>query len=256
MEQNQGQAVAVPSGWFIVTGANGSIGCEVAKGLVARGYSVIMACRNEQKGREAASKVMNEYPDARLRVSLLDVTSGESIASFVASLEGEEICGILNNAGAKFPSFGLTAEGVERTFAINYFGPKALTEALLPHLAPGSAVVNTISVTAFLSRLSDADFRPEPGRFGQLRTYGKSKLAMLRYTRELAARRPDLRVNATDPGIVNSNMITMGRWYDHLADLVFRPLCKTPAQGAIPALNAITSPSTGRYFSGKRSRAL
>ncbi|MGN1216279.1 MAG: SDR family NAD(P)-dependent oxidoreductase, partial [Candidatus Cryptobacteroides sp.] len=86
MEQNQGQAVAVPSGWFIVTGANGSIGLEVVKGLLARGYSVIMACRSEEKGRAAARKVIDEYPDARLRVAPLDVTSQESIAAFVGSL--------------------------------------------------------------------------------------------------------------------------------------------------------------------------
>ena len=134
MGQNKSQAVKVPSGWFIVTGANGSIGSEVVKGLAARGYSVIMACRNAEKGRAAAAKVLDEYPDANLRVSVLDVTFGESIRAFVSGLEGERISGILNNAGAKFPEFGLTAEGVERTFAINYFGPKALTEALLPHL--------------------------------------------------------------------------------------------------------------------------
>ena len=186
----------------------------------------------------------------------LDVTSGESIRAFVSGLEGERISGILNNAGAKFPEFGLTAEGVERTFAINYFGPKALTEALLPHLESGSAVVNTISLTAFLSRLSEKDLRPDRSSFGQLRTYGKSKLAMLQYTRELAVRRPDLRINATDPGIVDSNMITMGRWFDPLADLLFRPICKTPSQGAIPAINAITSPATARYFSGRGSRRL
>ena len=131
-----------------------------------------------------------------------------------------------------------------------------MTEALLPHLESGSAVVNTISLTAFLSRLSEKDFRPDRSRFGQLRTYGKSKLAMLQYTRELAARRPDLRINATDPGIVDSNMITMGRWFDPLADLLFRPICKTPSQGAIPAINAITSPATARYFSGRGSRRL
>ncbi|MGN0201850.1 MAG: SDR family NAD(P)-dependent oxidoreductase [Candidatus Cryptobacteroides sp.] len=255
MGQNQSQVV-VPSGWFIVTGANGSIGCEVVKGLAARGYSVIMACRNMEKGRKAEEQVLQEYPDARLRLAPLDVTSQKSIDAFVSSLEGEELCGILNNAGAKFKDFGLTAEGRERTFAINYFGPKALTEALLPLLQPGSAVVNTISVTAFASRLSEADFRPDSRRFGQLRTYGKSKLALLRYTRELAAARPDLRVNATDPGVVDSNMITMGRWFDPLADIIFRPLCKPPRKGAVPALNAITSTSTGRYFSGRRSRTL
>ena len=166
------------------------------------------------------------------------------------------ISGLLNNAGSIFRDYALTPEGRERTFAVNYYGPKELTEAILPMLLPGGIVVNTISITAFISSLSDADFQPDPKRFGQLRTYGKAKLALLRYTRELAAGHPDLIVNATDPGIVNSNMIAMGRWFDPLADVIFRPFCKSPAKGAIPAINAITSGLSGRYFHGNVSRAL
>ncbi|MGM9741106.1 MAG: SDR family NAD(P)-dependent oxidoreductase [Candidatus Cryptobacteroides sp.] len=255
MEQVQGQNI-VPSGWFIVTGASGSVGCEVVKGLAGRGYSVILACRSLERGRKAMADVLKEVPAARLRVELLDVSSPVSINDFVSRVSDLEIAGILNNAGAIFRDYALTPEGRERTFAVNYFGPKELTEALLPLLRPGSIVVNTISITAFISRLCDADLQPDASRFGQLRTYGKAKLALLRYTRELAEKRPDLIVNATDPGVVNSNMITMGRWFDPIADVIFRPFCKSPAKGAIPAINAITSGLSGRYFSGNGSRAL
>ncbi|MGN1233410.1 MAG: SDR family NAD(P)-dependent oxidoreductase [Candidatus Cryptobacteroides sp.] len=255
MEQVQGQNI-VPSGWFIVTGASGSVGCEVVKGLAGKGYAVILACRSLERGRRAMADVLKEVPAARLRVELLDVSSPVSINDFVSRISELEISGLLNNAGAIFRDYALTPEGRERTFAVNYFGPKELAEALLPLLHPGGIVVNTISITAFISRLCDADFRPDARRFGQLRTYGKAKLALLRYTRELAERRPDLIVNATDPGVVNSNMITMGRWFDPIADAIFRPFCKSPAKGAIPAINAITSGLSGRYFSGNGSRAL
>lgn len=246
----------VPSGWFIVTGASGSIGCEVVKGLAARGYSVILACRSMERGRRASGDVLKAVPDARIRVEALDVASRDSIRDFVSGLGDLEISGLLNNAGSIFRDYALTPDGLERTFAVNYFGPKDLTEALLPHLRPGGIVVNTLSITAFISSLSDADFHPDAKRFGQLRSYGKAKLALLRYTRELAKKRPDLIVNATDPGVVNSNMITMGRWFDPIADVIFRPFCKSPAKGAIPAINAITSGLSGRYFHGNGSRAL
>ena len=255
MGQVQEQDI-VPSGWFIVTGASGSVGGEVVKGLAARGYAVILACRSLERGHRAAAHVLEAVPGARLRVELLDVSLTESILDFVSRISSLEIAGLLNNAGSIFRDYALTAEGRERTFAVNYFGPKELTEAILPKLRPGGIVVNTISITAFMSSLSDADFQPDPKRFGQLRTYGKAKLALLRYTRELAAGHPDLIVNATDPGIVNSNMIAMGRWFDPLADVIFRPFCKSPAKGAIPAINAITSGLSGRYFHGNVSRAL
>jgi hypothetical protein len=54
-----------------------------------------------------------------------------------------------------------------------------------------------------------------------------------------------------DPGIVNSNMIHMNRWFDPLADIFFRPFCNNPQKGAIPALNALQSQDTGLYYVGK-----
>ena len=67
---------------------------------------------------------------------------------------------------------------------------------------------------------------------------------------ELARREPDLNVNVADPGVVNSNMIDLGRWFDPIADAVFKPLCKTPAEGALPAVNAMLSDRSMQLFRG------
>ena len=243
-------------GWFIVTGASGSIGREVVKGLALRGVNVIMACRNLSKGGAVMQSVLADVPEASLRLEMLDLSSSDSIRNFSERIANDNISGIFNNAGAIFRDFAVTPEGRERTFAVNYFGPVELTEALLPMLKPGCSVVNMVSVTARISSLSDADFIPDRKRFGQLKTYGKAKLALLRYSRELAARRPDLHVNVADPGVVNSNMISMGRWFDPIADAIFRPFCKSPEKGAIPALNAIFHNGSLRYFSGNSSRKM
>ncbi|MCF0207615.1 MAG: oxidoreductase, partial [Bacteroidales bacterium] len=55
-------------------------------------------------------------------------------------------------------------------------------------------------------------------------------------------------INASDPGVVNSNMISMHRWFDPLADKFFRPFIKTPAQGAMPAINALFAKSSGNIY--------
>lgn len=243
-------------GRFIVTGASGSIGREVVKGLAERGVPVLMACRNQKKGNAVMESILSEVPGADLQLGMVDLSSTASIREFAGSLGEIEISGLFNNAGAIFRDFALTPEGVERTFAVNYFGPVTLTEELLPRLREGSVIVNMVSVTARISSLSAEDFRPDRKRFGQLKTYGKAKLALLRYSRELAGRRPDLIVNVADPGVVNSNMISMGRWFDPLADVIFRPFCKSPQKGAIPALNAIFSDRRMRYFSGNSSREM
>lgn len=242
--------------WVIVTGANGSIGREVVKALTKRNIGVVLACRNKDKGQAAIEDVLKEVPQAALRLGILDISSSDSIRSFVEDLENLDIQCIFNNAGAIFKDFKLTPEGRERTFAVNYFGPVLLTEMLLPRLSPGASVVNMVSVTAKFSRLRPSDYQPNRKNFGQLRTYGKAKLALLEYTKELAARRPDLHVNVADPGVVNSGMISMGRWFDPLADLLFRPFCKSPAKGAIPAINAILSDSRLRYYYGNNSKEM
>ena len=60
------------------------------------------------------------------------------------------------------------------------------------------------------------------------------------FSEELHRRYGDrITVHVTDPGIVNSRILHMDRWFDPLADILFRPFCKTPKQGAKPAVNAL-----------------
>ncbi|MBQ7823667.1 MAG: oxidoreductase, partial [Bacteroidaceae bacterium] len=50
-------------------------------------------------------------------------------------------------------------------------------------------------------------------------------------------------VNAADPGIVNTKMITMEQWFDPLTDILFRPFIKTAEQGAATAVHLALSDS-------------
>ena len=47
-------------------------------------------------------------------------------------------------------------------------------------------------------------------------------------------------------------LIRMGKWFAPLADALFRPLCKSPEKGAKPALAAITSDLSGKYYIGNK----
>ena len=87
-------------------------------------------------------------------------------------------------------------------------------------------------------------------------TYARSKRALVHFSQELMRRHPALRIDLADPGIVNSDIIAMGRWFDPLADVLFRPFIKTPEQGVQPALRALASDSQGKYYVGKRVEAL
>ena len=150
-------------------------------------------------------------------------------------------------------NFTLSEDGFERTIAVNYIAPYFLTRSLLPLFQPDAHIVNMVSLTCGMAKIDNTFFEKTEKDFSQLGTYGDSKLALLLFTVALS-QKTEFHVNMADPGVVNSNMISLGRWFDPLADALFRPFCKSPEKGAIPAINALTTDVYGKYFVGKNYR--
>ena len=241
-------------GRIIVTGASGSMGSAATRELAARGHSVVMACRNLEKAEAVRDRILAELPDADIAFKRLDLGSLDSVRAFVEDLEPEPVSALFNNAGVISRGYSHTADGLENTFAVNYFGPVLLTELLLPQMLQDAKIVNMVSLTCRFVPIEESSLRPAKEDFSQLGTYARSKLALLRFSQELARRHPALRVNLADPGIVNSNMISLGHWFDPLADVLFRPFCKSPERGVQPALRALSSDERNRYFVGNGSK--
>lgn len=231
------------------------MGAAAVRALAQQGYSVVMACRNPQKAAAVRQGILADLPDADIVIRELDLASLESVRSFANGLEGE-FCALFNNAGVISKGYSLTGDGLENTFAVNYFGPFLLTRLLLPKMPADARIVNMISLTCRYTHIDEKSLRPSEKDFSQLGTYARSKLALMHFAQELARRYPALRVNFADPGIVNSNMISMGRWFDPLADVLFRPFCKSPEKGVKPALAALMSDESGKCFVGRRVVAL
>lgn len=254
---------------LIITGATGSMGSAAVRAMCYEGYAVIMACRNMTKAEAVCSNILKENPSARLYPIQVDISQTESVRTFAASAlsltrsETLELCGLFNNAGIINRTYRLTDEGYENTLATNFIGPSLLTRLILPHLTDGSHIVNMVSLTCRFGTVSSDLFNRPATKFSQLGTYSDTKLALLLYTSSLnqllqAGSLPDvsatdIHINVSDPGVVNSNMISMGRWFDPLADALFRPFCKTPESGVLPALHALHSTETGHYFKGARN---
>ena len=186
-----------------------------------------------------------------MEIRELDLSSLASVRQFVEGIEPGSVNALFNNAGAISRGYGLTADGLENTFAVNYFGPWLLTLLLSGKMPPGSRIVNMVSLTCRFVRITPDSLRPEQKDFSQLGTYARSKRALLSFSQELARRHPGLLVNVADPGVVASNMIDLGHWYDPLADALFKPFCKSPASGVRPALSALSADVSGHYFAGR-----
>lgn len=244
------------NGRIIVTGATGSMGAAAVEALAAQGYAVLMACRNLKKAKAVRDDIHIRIPDADILIRELDLASMSSVRMFVDDLGDVSVQALFNNAGVISKSYFITSDGLENTFSVNYFGPWLLTQLMLPKLPTDARIVNMVSLTCRYALLDETKLQPTEREFHQLRTYALAKRALLSFSLELARRHPSLHVNLADPGIVASNMIDLGHWYDPLADLLFKPLCKTPKAGVQPALRALAAVDGNRYYVGKGSREI
>lgn len=252
---------------IIVTGATGSIGLAAVKSLLSKDLPVIMACRNIKKADSQRDSLIKQFPHSEIDVLELDLNSLASIRAFVEEIKNQsfKVDKLLNNAGIICRDFTVNDDGFETTLAVNYLGPLYLSKLMIPLMDGGFNIVNTVSVTRGVSKLDEHFFDLDKKRFSQLGTYGKAKYALFLSSLTLSEKIKNGSVNLTDPGVVDSNMISMHRWFDPLADVLFRPFCKSPEKGAIPAVNALLQLTANsqqptvqnvRLFSGNRSKVI
>ena len=240
---------------YLITGASGAMGSAAVRKLASEGHTVWMACRNLQKGEGIRQRILQDYPQAKLYLKVLDLSSFDSVKAFAAQLkeEGVKLDGLFNNAGTMNRHFTKTVDGIETTWQVNFLSPCLLTRLLLPILAPDAHIDNMVSLSAHYAHLNNEFPLSDEKGYTQLGGYAQSKLALLLYTLELSRRVPQF-VNMSDPWIVNTPIIHLDRWFDPFADLFFRPVIYRPEKGVRPALRALFSDERGKYFVGKSIR--
>lgn len=231
----------------VLTGATGGIGKIVCQHLVKSGYTVYAACRDARKGEQLLNTLDPSFREHIVFVPV-DLMSLYSVKEFCNSilekLEGDKIEILLNNAGMIASKYETTEDGYESSMQVNYLAAKLITETLLPHIT--GKVINTVSCTIATGnycepQAHDSKIVKKQSTLKSLKQYSNTKFMLAHYTIGLHRRVGDrIGVYGADPGIVNTSIISMKRWYDPIADLFFRPFIKTPEQGAIPLINAIT----------------
>lgn len=241
----------------VITGANTGIGLEAAAVLAGKGAHVVMAVRDLDKGRVAASRITAEDPRARITLQQLDLSSLASVRAAAAEINAvsPRIDLLINNAGVMFTPEGVTADGVEFQFGTNHLGHFALTGLLLEKLlvAPGSRVV-TISSLGHRMRTS-ANFDDVRRPYDRMAAYGRSKLANLLFTyelqRRLSARDTNTLAVAAHPGNSRTELFRNSPGLIRIGARVLAPVVsQSPQMGALPTLRAATDPgvSGGQYY--------
>jgi NAD(P)-dependent dehydrogenase (short-subunit alcohol dehydrogenase family) len=244
----------------VITGANTGIGYEAAKVLAARGATVVLACRDDDRAAAAAARIVDTTPNATVHPTRLDLGDLTSVRAAAAALRSQypRIDLLINNAGVMMPPLGRTADGFELQLGVNHLGHFALTGLLVDRLltTPGSRVV-TVSSSAHRQGAIDLDDPHfERRRYRPQASYGQAKLANVLFTLELQRRLAEAGAAtiavALEPGIVPTDLprsLSGGMRFGVLA--VTRLIGqRDAAAGALATLRAATDPDArgGDYY--------
>jgi NAD(P)-dependent dehydrogenase (short-subunit alcohol dehydrogenase family) len=222
---------------------------------------VVIASRNEERGRAAREDIIEQTGNDSVEVMPLDLASFRSIRSFAADVRDrfDRLDVLVNNAGVMLRPRAETEDGLEGTFGINHLGHFLLTDLLLERLeasAPARVVVVASHAHKFARRGLDFDDLQAERRYRWMNAYGKSKLANLYFARELARRLDGtgVTVNALHPGFVRSELGRggdLGKVYG-LGTYLSAPFAISPAKGARTTIYLASSPEvdgvSGGYF--------
>lgn len=244
---------------ILVTGATGAIGREIVIALEREGVDVIAGCRSIRRGK-AFSDELTDLGLPAPEILIIDLSDSISVNRAVSSLgEDIQINAVINNAGVMNHSFRMDNDGHENTLNVNYHNTRLLTELLIPRIARNGAIVFTTSATRHWFPFQKLRTDIKKSEFGQLKTYALSKKLITRYAASLVdnpeIRSRDIKVNCADPGVVDTPMLAMGRWYDRLTDILFRPFCLRPATAAQASIRAIKSGKSGYIFIAPRGKS-
>lgn len=249
----------------IVTGATSGIGKATALELARRGATVVLICRNRQKGEAVAREIQALTRSGAIDLLVADLSSQRQVHAVAAEFNRkfERLHVLVNNAGATFPKRAESVDGIEMTLAVNHLAPFLLTNLLLDRLktTEGARIVNVNSDAHEQGKIdfSDLQMRRHYGRGVGMRAYSNAKLANLLTMYELSRRIQGTRVtvNALHPGYVATNIVTLenatGPWQllKPFWGIAMRFIL-TPEKGATTSIYLACSPQvtsvSGRYF--------
>lgn len=243
----------------LVTGAGAGIGLETVLVLAAKRAHVVATVRNAERAAELKAELSRRVESSDVRVLVGDLASLQTIRRLAEEFRAKEtrLDILINNAGVALASRRVTVDGFEETFAVNHLAPFLLTNLLLDLLKQSAParIVNLASMGHFQGDLDFSDLQFARGGYSALRSYNRSKLANVMFTRELARRLHGSLVVVTclHPGEIASKLWSgLPVWMQPLVAVARRLLMTGPAVAAGRVVYLATSPAiegrSGGYY--------
>lgn len=184
----------------LITGADSGIGKAVAIAFAREGADILISYLNEDEDAADTAKWVREAGRKAVVVAG-DIKSEDHCRALVQRAVDDlgRLDILVNNAAFQRTYAGIadiTAEEWDETFRTNIYAPFFLSKAAVPHMKPGSTIINTTSIQ---SR------QPSP----QLLAYASTKGAISNFTAGLAEMLAEkgIRVNAVAPGPIWTPLI-------------------------------------------------
>ena len=242
----------------VITGATSGIGQIAAERLAAQGARIVLVARDQARADRTLERLRAVGKSAAHTAHIADLSSLAEVRQVGAAIAAEEprIDVLINNAGNIFARRGETVDGLERTFALNHMAYFVLTRELRARLVASAParIVNTAS-NAHRGNVLDFDDLQMRNRYRAMTAYGRSTLANILFTRELARRLAGTGVtaNCLHPGFVATGLGQRGAGFFGLMVRLAMLTAGKPEDGAkTVAYLATAAPevatTTGGYF--------
>lgn len=257
----------------VITGGSEGIGygCThtLLKHNVAKVYILSISDDVVKGAKGAIAKELGEDKANRTTWMKCDISDWWGVKDIADKIikDTDRLDILINNAGRGIMTYQLTDYGVDRHMAVNHFGHVVLTSNLLPLMKETANKGNIVRISnqasnAHQAAPSDTKFESldelnrDLGPNGQ---YGRSKLAVILYTRYFArkvtnAGQPNLLMNATHPGFVSTKMSKEDIFEPfplggYAMAYGLEPFKKNQFEGAVPTIFAATSTEeSGQYI--------
>ena len=248
----------------LVTGGSGGIGKATALGLAQLGARVGIVGRDAARVEAAAADIRSTSGSEAVDVFTADLSSQAEVRRLAAEVLDAypRLDVLVNNVGGFWAHRHVTADGLERTFALNHLASFLLTNLLLQRLT-ASAPARVVTVSSGAQALGRIDFDDLQGarNYSGQRAYNQSKLANVMFTYVVARRLTGSGVTATalHPGVTSTNFGAEDQaWYFGKMSGLARRFMQTPAKGAATSIYLAASPGvegvTGRYFANRKAK--
>jgi NAD(P)-dependent dehydrogenase (short-subunit alcohol dehydrogenase family) len=249
----------------LVTGGNIGLGFETVKALASKGAHVLLAARNEDKGKAAVAEVQKLIPNAQVELLRLDLASQRSIRAAASEVGNKfsQLDLLINNAGIMAMPEMKTEDGFESQFGVNHLGHWSLTGLLMDNLlaAEQARVVTVTSTAHHLVWNIDFDDPHLRNKYAPWKAYAQSKLAnyffALGLHNEFKKSGKQAMSLLAHPGLSHTNLQveTFDRgaagWAGTVSKYLAARVGMEPSEGARPQIRAALDPKAkgGQFYS-------